>query len=95
MTSPVSGNEIVDQTINFESANSSQLDDYFRIDLSSTYKFDFSDRVHADLGISIWNLSNRKNSISNYYRINNEGSVQEDIKMALKLTPNFSFRVSF
>lgn len=94
-TSPVSGNEIVDQTINFESANSSQLDDYFRIDLSSTYKFDFSDRVHADLGISIWNLSNRKNSISNYYRINNEGSVQEDIKMALKLTPNFSFRVSF
>ena len=95
-TRPVSGNEIIDQRINYEPANTSRLDDYFRIDFSTTYKFNFSDKVHGDFGITIWNLLNRQNSISNYYRINNAQQLPvEETKIALPLTPNASFRLSF
>jgi hypothetical protein len=94
-TRPIIGNQIIDQRINYEPANSSRLDDYLRIDFSSTFKFNFSDKVHAEVGISIWNLLNRQNIISNYYRLNNTDVPLEETKTALRFTPNASFRVSF
>ena len=37
ITQPVTGNEIVDDAINFEATNSSKLQDYMRVDVSAVY----------------------------------------------------------
>jgi uncharacterized protein YunC (DUF1805 family) len=94
-TNPVSGNEIIDNAINYETANSSRLNEYFRIDLSSTYRFSLTNNVKADIGLSVWNVLNNKNTINNHYRINDNGAIEETQKSSLKFTPNVSLRVSF
>lgn len=94
-TRPIEGNEILDEAINFSAANSSRLKDYFRLDLSTTYRMKLSNTINADLGISLWNTLNQVNNISNYYRINSSGEPVEVLKNSLEITPNFSFRVSF
>ncbi len=94
-TNPIAGNDIENDEINYEPANSSRLNDYFRIDFSSTYRFNLTNNTAADVGLSILNVSNHKNYINNYYRINNNGLVEEVIKSSLKFTPNLSFRVTF
>ena len=94
-TRPISGNEINNNTINFESANSSNIRDYLRIDASATYKFKLSKNINAHTGISIWNAINQDNIINNYYKIGANNSIQEVNKSALAITPNISFRVLF
>ena len=93
-TKPVTGNTILNNQINYEAANSNRLKDYLRIDASATYKFNITNKVKAQAGISIWNGLNQENIISNYYNI--EGVlVKENSNKALKFTPNFNFRVHF
>ena len=87
-------NEIVDNTINYESTNSSQLKDYMRIDLSARYDFKFGKKLKGDLGASIWNVLGRENEINNYYSIN-EGNISESVQSSLGFTPNVALRVYF
>ena len=87
-------NEIDDNTINFERSNSSQLADYFRVDLSVLYDFKIGKQTKADLGISIWNILNRRNEINNFYRVNN-GSIHETLQRSLGITPNAILRIHF
>ncbi len=94
-TLPVIGDELVDGQINFQDANSSRLKDYLRIDASATYKFNITDKIKAQAGISIWNGLNQENIISNYYTIEDDNSTKENSKKALNFTPNVSFRVTF
>ena len=94
-TRPISGQEIIGQTINYGAANGDRLQDYFRVDISSTYHFKLTKGSDAHLGFSVWNLLNKENIISNYYRINDSGVPFEELKYALRITPNFNFRVSF
>ncbi len=90
----VEGNEIVDGNLNFGSPNTENIDDYVRVDISGTYKFTMGD-FELFAGASIWNLLDRPNAINHFFRINNEGIVEEVDEFALRFTPNFSLRVLY
>ena len=94
-TQPVEGNEVLDNTINFRAPNSSNLEDYWRFDVSAIYNLSLFKNVKADLGASIWNLFNEKNTINNFYRIDKEDTVMEMRQNSLGITPNAFFRVYF
>ena len=66
---PLSGAEIVDGDVNFDKANADRLKDYLRIDASALYKLKINKRYKSEIGASLWNISNRKNTINHYYRI--------------------------
>ncbi len=93
-TKPVDGGEIIEDEINYDTANSSRLGNYMRVDVSAQYNFNISKKVKAHAGISIWNLFNKENIINNYYILTNRG-VDEIVQKSLVLTPNVSFRVVF
>ena len=93
-TRPIENNEIVDNTINYESTNGSQLKDYMRLDLSARYDFKFGKQLKGDIGASIWNVLGRKNEINSYYNLN-EGSLSESIQSSLGFTPNVALRIYF
>lgn len=94
ITNPILNNEIINNKINYESANSNRLKDYLRVDLSSTYQIYFSNKTKAEIGISIWNLFNHINIINSYYRINDD-ILEKYSQSSLGFTPNMSFRISF
>ncbi|MCF6347533.1 MAG: TonB-dependent receptor [Flavobacteriaceae bacterium] len=94
-TNLVIGNEIVDNTVNYDVANSSRLREYLRVDASATYKFNITAKVRAQAGISIWNGLNQENIINNYYTIDANNTTKENSNKALDFTPNMSFRVVF
>jgi len=81
--------------INYNSPNSNNLSNYYRVDFSSTYKFNLNKKVDAMAGISILNILNTKNILNTYYKITPEGTVKTINNVALSTTPNFTFRVSF
>ena len=89
------GNEIVDNEINYNLPNNDNLDDYLRTDFSTTYNFDFGPNTKAKIGLSIWNLLNKKNTLNTYYTINDDDTVSEIENQSLGITPNVSFRVNF
>jgi hypothetical protein len=94
ITSPVIGNEILNDEINYSAPNSSWLQDYMRIDVSALYNFTITPKIKADAGISVWNILNRENEISNFYKLNNE-DVVETQQRSLGITPNAGLRVYF
>ena len=98
-TRPVIGDEIrIDPdnklTINYQNANSSNLEDYVRVDLSAIYNFKLSNKINAQSGISIWNTLDHNNIINNYYELDNN-QAKEVKNKALTVTPNIAFRVNF
>ena len=93
-TKPVSGNEIINGTLNFEDANSSNLEEYMRVDLSATYKFNLGQHIRIHTGVSVWNVLSEENILSNFYSINNNQAINNELT-SLKRTPNFTFRVEF
>jgi hypothetical protein len=89
-----------DGTYIFDGINTENLEDYHRLDISSTYEFKFSKRknaVNGKVGFSIKNIYNRNNQLSREYTGNN--SLNDPIKVidkfSLGFTPNVLFRVSF
>jgi len=97
-TTPVSNNEVVDGSINYEDPNSGNLKDYLRADCSVTYQFNVSNNTHATIGASVWNLTNKKNIINTYYTIytiDNQEVVSKEENESLGITPNVSFRLQF
>jgi hypothetical protein len=83
-------------TIDYNSPNNKKLDNFFQINFSATYKWESPKQIQYKLGLSVLNLSNRQNEISEYYRINTTTNSIEDVKtFSLRRTPNVSFRVSF
>ncbi len=94
-TKPILSNQIIDNTINYREANSSNLIDYLRIDASASYKFNITRKIEAKTGFSIWNAFDQKNIIGNYYKIDSPNTTKEITNKALNSTPNFSFRVVF
>jgi len=93
-TLPVSGNEIVNNEINFEPSNNSQLNDYLKVDISALYNFKIGNDTKADIGASIWNIFDRKNEINNFFRVNND-NVDETLQTSLGFYPNVVMRVYF
>ncbi len=81
--------------INYLEPNSSRLSEYFRADASATYGFDISERFKATAGVSLLNLTDRKNVLNRYYRVNDDNEIEQVDNFSLGFTPNISFRVSF
>jgi hypothetical protein len=94
-TNPVLNNEIIDGSINYESPNSSNLNDYLRVDCSATYEFNISDKTRATIGASVWNVTNKTNIINTYYTVDNEDVISQVENQSLGITPNISFRLQF
>lgn len=90
-----SGNEIVDDEINFGRANNEKLEDYFRLDASAIYKFKISRVFRSEIGASVWNITDRENTINNYYRLNQNDGVDKFSRFSLGLTTNAVFRLYF
>ena len=86
---------VISGDINFQAPNETPLDNYFRLDLSANYKFKIGKRMGAELGASIWNLTDRRNIMNEYYRINENGDMEAVRQYSLGFTPNFVFRISF
>ena len=82
--------------INYREPNSSRLPNYFRVDASAVYNWNFSRRVKAKAGVSLLNLSNKKNILNRYYRVSEDNNSVETVENnSLGITPNVSFRVNF
>lgn len=81
--------------INYKEANSSRLPEYLRADFSATYNFDLSETLKASAGISVLNLTNRKNTLNTYYQLNEQNEMESVTTTSLGLTPNVSFRIRF
>ncbi|WP_338358175.1 TonB-dependent receptor plug domain-containing protein [Yeosuana marina] len=94
-TNPIVNNEVVDGAINYESPNSSHLEDYLRTDCSATYDFNISNNTLATIGASIWNVTNKKNVINTYYTLDDNDVVSKIENLSLGITPNVSFRLQF
>ena len=94
-TEPVKMNEIVNNVINYSIPNSSRIDDYLRIDISGRYLFRISDRVHGQVGASIWNAPNRKNIVNTYFRITDGKQMESIHQHSLARTANVMFRVIY
>ncbi|WP_406025749.1 TonB-dependent receptor plug domain-containing protein [Winogradskyella sp.] len=94
ITNPVMGNEISNDAINYQATNSNQLQDYLRVDISGLYDFNLSKSKTANVGLSVWNLLDKKNIINSFYRLNN-GVVEDVNQRSLGFTPNVVFRVNF
>lgn len=83
-------------TIDYNAPNNKNLDDFFQVNFSTTYKWETSNKTQYKLGLSVINVFNKKNEISEYYRINPTTNSIEDVKTySLERTPNVSFRVQF
>ncbi|MBO6630388.1 MAG: TonB-dependent receptor, partial [Psychroserpens sp.] len=77
--------------------NTERLPDYHRLDISSTYKFKFSNssKLRAKVGISLRNVYDRENLISREYLGNNDfsGEIEAIDRFSLGFTPNVMFRL--
>ena len=94
-TQPVNENSIVDDKIIYKSPNGSQLEFYSRLDMSAKYNFNLSKKVKALVGISVWNVLNKKNIINVHYHINEANEIEQIKQEALGIVPNLNFRVYF
>lgn len=99
-TRPLEGADALDPSffparINYASPNGSRLPEYFRADASVIYAFGLGPGLRADAGFSILNLTDRRNRLNRYYRVNGDGELETVDNLSLGLTPNLSFRVAF
>ncbi|WP_052503422.1 TonB-dependent siderophore receptor [Lacinutrix sp. Hel_I_90] len=92
-TIPDNDNPIIDNSINYQAPNGNRLADYLRADFSTTYQFKLGEN-QATVGLSLWNILNKKNTTNTYYNITGDTLTKIDNK-SLGFTPNLSFRVSF
>lgn len=92
---PKQENKILDNEINFDIANNENLQDYFRMDASAIYKFKISNSFNSEIGVSVWNILNKKNTINTYYRVNENNAVNSFYRYALDITTNAVIRIYF
>lgn len=76
--------------------NSSNLEDYFQVNFSSSYAFNLGKKSKLNLGFSIQNVLNNKTSVNQHYRINNNTNIVEQVNtFSLERTPNAFLRFTF
>ena len=84
-----------DPVLVYNKPNNTNLHIFSQVNISSTYKWETANGIQYKLGVSILNILNRKNEISEYYRISSlTNSIEEVETFSLQRTPNVSFRVS-
>jgi hypothetical protein len=100
-TKPVEGNETIQNgnrtIVNYENPNEHILDNFFRIDISGSYKFKFSDTVKSKISLGFTNITDKQNTLDSYYVVDNssENNIRRVNNYSLPFTPNLSFRVDF
>ncbi len=100
-TIPVEGNETIQngnrRIVNYQNPNSERISNFFRIDVSGSYKFNFNEAVKATIRLGFTNLTDRKNIIDSYYIVdeNDANKAKRINNLSLPFTPNLSFRVNF
>lgn len=83
-------------SIEYNSPNSSNLEDYFQVNVSGSYNFEITKSVQLAVGVSVQNVLNSKVVINQNYRINqNTNNVEQINTYSLERTPNCFFRFSF
>ena len=92
---PLVENEVTANAINFDRANNERLQDYLRIDASALYKFKINKVFRSEVGMSAWNISDVKNPINNYYRIDADDNAIRFSRYSLGITTNAVLRVYF
>lgn len=85
---------IANNSINYNSPNANNLEDYLRVDLSATYTFTLG-RSNAIVGLSLWNLLNAQTTINSYYTLSDDNNISKIENQSLGITPNLSFRFHF
>jgi len=95
ITTPIEGSEIENGGINYGTPNAKRLSDYLRLDFSIKYGIELRNKMRLFLGASIWNLTNRKNVVNQYYRLNDANELEIVKQNSLGLTPNVSVRLHF
>jgi hypothetical protein len=93
-------NDPIDETvfpneIKYQNPNSSRLPDYVRADVSAIYNFKLGNKINATVGVSILNLTDTKNTLNTYYRLQDDSSIETIERVSLGITPNASFRIQF
>lgn len=84
-----------DPVLVYNKPNNTNLHLFSQVNISSTYKWETADGIQYKIGVSILNILNRRNEISEYYRISSlTNSIEEVETFALQRTPNVSFRIS-
>ena len=83
------------RNIVYGEANSSNLEPYFRADLSAVYDFRISKGIKGNAGVSLWNVTNNRNVIGDYYALDSQNLPDQNLRTALGFTPNAVLRVSF
>ncbi|TXG39337.1 TonB-dependent receptor [Seonamhaeicola maritimus] len=94
VTCPIQDDKIVNGNINFGPTNEETLKDYLRLDISALYNFSLNKKSKVKVGLSLWNVLNRKNELNNFYSINLD-NLNETIQQSLGFTPNAVVRVHF
>lgn len=100
-TKPIVGNETIQNgnriIVNYDNPNKERLDNFFRIDVSGSYYFNFSDALTATIRLGFTNITDRQNIIDSYYVVDNSttNNVRRVNNYSLPFTPNLSFRVRF
>jgi hypothetical protein len=100
-TKPIVGNETIQNgnriIVNYDNPNKEKLNNFFRLDLSGRYKFNFSDSVKSTIRIGFTNITNKQNIIDSYYLVDDtsQDNVRRINNFSLPFTPNLSFRVRF
>lgn len=88
-------NQPTKSSITYNVPNAERIPSYLRTDISARYIFQVADDINAEVGASIWNLLNRENILNRFYTLDSNGDIIENDELALRLTPNFSFRLKF
>ncbi len=96
---PYTKSIVTDNQITFEGINTERLQNYHRLDFSSTYQFKFSkkNKLRGKIGLSIRNVYNQKNHLSREYTgFNNlKDPIEISDKFSLGFTPNFLFKINW
>lgn len=100
LTTPTSlkliNENILNPSIEYNTPNNSNLDSFFQVNFSTTYRWQSEKGFNCKLGFSVLNILNKSNVINKYYLIDNSTNSIDEIKsFALSRTPNISFRVEF
>ncbi|WP_026776179.1 carboxypeptidase-like regulatory domain-containing protein [Polaribacter sp. Hel_I_88] len=100
-TKPVVGNETIQfgnrTIVNYANPNQERLANFFRIDLSTSYNFQFTDVIKSTIRVGFTNITDRKNTIDSYYVLDetSANNIKRVDTYSLPFTPNLSFRVNF
>lgn len=85
--------DLQSENIAFENPNSSRLNNYLKLDFSTSFHFKLG-KNKANLGVSVWNVLDTKNIINTYYT-NTNNTISKIENQSLGITPNINFRVLF